>query len=206
MTDAGRYHHGNLRATLIAAGLEAARRQGPTALSLRELARATGVSASAAYRHFPDLEHLRAEVASAAREELGRRMLAALDEAAPRTPASEDVGGVAAAARFRASGEAYVRFAIEEPHLFEVAFEPYRAAPAELDDPNAWQILLDVVADMVATGRMDPEAAADAPIVAWSAAHGLASILVRRIDPGGVTPEDRVRTVIDRVGRALGIA
>jgi AcrR family transcriptional regulator len=56
------YHHGSLGPALIAAGLEAAREGGPSALTIRDLARRAGVSPAAAYRHFPDLDHLVAEV------------------------------------------------------------------------------------------------------------------------------------------------
>lgn len=49
-----RYHHGDLRAGLIRGGIAQLEQSGPEALSLRELARAMGVSASAPYRHFPN--------------------------------------------------------------------------------------------------------------------------------------------------------
>lgn len=46
------YHHGNLRAELIRLALDAAEREDLKNLSLRELARAAGVSPNAPYRHF----------------------------------------------------------------------------------------------------------------------------------------------------------
>ncbi|MFT3975751.1 MAG: helix-turn-helix domain-containing protein, partial [Sphingomonas bacterium] len=48
------YHHGDLRAALVAEGLLLIEEQGADDLSLRELARRVGVSATAVYRHFPD--------------------------------------------------------------------------------------------------------------------------------------------------------
>src|SRR3954467_4821962 len=52
------YHHGNLRAALVAEGAELARARGPEGVVLREVARRTGVSHNAAYRHFADREEL----------------------------------------------------------------------------------------------------------------------------------------------------
>lgn len=49
-----RYHHGNLRAALLAEAEATLRVSGVDALSLRELARAVGVSHGAPRRHFKD--------------------------------------------------------------------------------------------------------------------------------------------------------
>src|SRR6201999_3361048 len=48
------YHHGDLRAAAIAAGLELLKSRTADDLGLREVARAVGTSATALYRHFPD--------------------------------------------------------------------------------------------------------------------------------------------------------
>ena len=64
------YHHGNLRESLIEAGIELARSQGPDGVVLREVARRAGVSHNAAYRHFADREALLAEIARHGMREL----------------------------------------------------------------------------------------------------------------------------------------
>src|SRR5271155_3797955 len=48
------YHHGNLRAALIDAGLKLIEEKGVRALTLREIGTRVGVSRMAAYRHFSD--------------------------------------------------------------------------------------------------------------------------------------------------------
>ena len=58
------YHHGNLRPALVEAAVELARVSGPDGVVLREVARQTGVSHNAAYRHFADRDELLAEVAA----------------------------------------------------------------------------------------------------------------------------------------------
>ena len=50
----GRYHHGDLRTALIEEGLAQLDAKAPAEVSLREIARNVGVSATAVYRHFPD--------------------------------------------------------------------------------------------------------------------------------------------------------
>lgn len=56
MTDP--YHHGNLRAELIAQGITMLNRDGIAAFSLRKLSQELGVSHAAAYRHFSSREDL----------------------------------------------------------------------------------------------------------------------------------------------------
>jgi Bacterial regulatory proteins, tetR family len=52
--DARPYHHGDLRRALVEAALQAIAEVGPAAVSLRDLARRTGVSHAAPAHHFGD--------------------------------------------------------------------------------------------------------------------------------------------------------
>ncbi len=52
------YHHGDLRSALVEEGLRLLAASDAEHLSLREIARNAGVSATAVYRHFPDKEAL----------------------------------------------------------------------------------------------------------------------------------------------------
>lgn len=120
------YHHGNLRPALITAALRELAHAGPEGFALRSVARRAGVSAPAVYRHFRAKEDLLAAVASECAELLAAAMTAAV-AAAPPTPLE----------RFRATGIAYVRFAVAHPdyyralsvpNLFERATPDQRAA------------------------------------------------------------------------------
>ena len=188
------YHHGDLRRALVSAATELAASRGAEGVALREAARQVGVSPSAAYRHFPSREGLLAQVASEAREALARRMIEAT---APIRGASRR----AATARFKATGRAYIEFALDEPGLFEVAF---RACPPELyvpDDPSPYGVLSDAL-DALDRARLlaVPRAGAEAP--AWVAVHGAAVLL----GEGMLPRSDRdavVGATLDMVGGGL---
>src|SRR6195256_2223509 len=60
------YHHGDLRRTLLDAGVALARDGGPDAVVLREATRRAGVVPNAAYRHFASRQELLQAVRAAA--------------------------------------------------------------------------------------------------------------------------------------------
>src|SRR5262249_54398331 len=110
------YHHGQLRAALVDAGLELARTEGPDAVVLRAATRAAGVSHNAAYRHFGDRDQFLRAVCERCMSQLAllmERRMAEVPESDPTTTAS---------ARLAALGQAYVQFAITEPGWFRTAF------------------------------------------------------------------------------------
>jgi AcrR family transcriptional regulator len=195
--DARPYHHGHLEAALVDAGEAAARDGGAGAVTLRELAKSVGVSPAAAYRHFPSLDHLVAAVSQRARERLAARMIAARD-ALP-----DDGGPEAGWARFLATGRAYVAFGTSEPRLFETAFAPCPAPPRRADDPAAWDVLVGALDALEARGAITDERRTDAPLIAWSAVHGLASIIATGVLPEGSTPDAATDAVLLGVRRAL---
>ena len=189
MAERRSYHHGDLRAALVAAGVEAARRGGEPAVRLTQLAAQVGVSPAAAYRHFPDgLEDLLVAVGDVARRELAERLRSAVDGAR----GSRD-RAVAARRRFRASGEAYVAYVTEQPGLFQVASRHDRGRAADAD-PHA--LLEQVLDELVDAGALPPERRPRASVAAWAAVHGLAVLLtegpLRRLPPA------ERRRVVDR--------
>ena len=108
------YHHGDLRTALIDAGLHLTRAGGPEALTIREATRRVGVSPNAAYRHFADREALLRAVATA----IQHRMAARMRSSARRRGSTE----LPACDRLRAVGVGYIKFALDEPGWFTVAF------------------------------------------------------------------------------------
>lgn len=167
------YHHGNLRPALISAAADLARANGPDGVVLREVARKTGVSHNAAYRHFADREELLAEVAGVAMDRLEEAMVqrtAAVVGNSPRVKAFRQLSEI---------GRAYVYFALAEPGLFEVAFAAEKSNPRLLPGPEAggpYRVLGRALDELVATGAVSASRREGADVVCWSAVHGFAML------------------------------
>lgn len=175
------YHHGDLRKALVAHGLRLIETRDAATLSLREVARAAGVSATAVYRHFPDK---RALMAALAEEGLAR-----LYEAQAAAAAAEPDNAL------EATGRAYVRFALASPALFRVTFAWPDLPPTGLSDDAAGQLLHRNA--LVLCGG-DEAAAQLMALRAWSITHGLAMLML-----DGRLPQDDA--LIDATISAKGL-
>jgi AcrR family transcriptional regulator len=201
------YHHGDLRNALLAAALKLVARHGAEGFSLREAARALGVSPAAAYRHFEDRSAL---LRALAHEGLSHLALA-MEEAvasAPGEPGSTE----RAAAELARIGTAYVEFAVAHPSRFRVMFGPWCDLAQELAPEllprgrDPLHVLTDTLDGMVRAGAITAGAREGAEVSTWSAVHGLASLLV---DGGLLDGGDRARTcalVLRTVLLGLGVA
>lgn len=174
------YHHGDLRSALVEAGLEALKTTAIADMSLRQLARDVGVSATAVYRHFPDKQALMRALAVEGVEQLGRFQKAEAD------------GTENQAEAFAATGRAYVRFALAHPALFRLAFSQNEPVGETVFGENlAAQMLQDKAA--LATGG-DPTETRRLMIQAWSVVHGLAMLMLDKQLP---TDDALITSVID---------
>jgi AcrR family transcriptional regulator len=164
------YHHGDLRRALVDAARRLLEAEGPTALSLRAVAREAGVSPAAPYHHFKDKAELLDAVAQEGWEMLQTSMAEAKAKAEGR-------------GQLTALGIAYVCFARENPALYRVMYDaardkealPMDVADADPENGNAYCMVRDT---MVEHGA-DPTAATDlelSTIAAWCGAHGLAEM------------------------------
>jgi AcrR family transcriptional regulator len=184
-TDLGRagratYRHGDLRRVLLTAGIDMARAGGPSSVVLREATRRAGVAPNAAYRHFQDRAALLAAVCDAAQSALA----AAIEAEQAALPPTDDPAA-AAQARFRAVGSGYLRFARAEPGLFRTAFSvpdnldghdsAARAGPGGL---TPFQLLAAALDELVEAGVLPRERRPGVEFLAWSAVHGLATLLI----------------------------
>ena len=164
------FHHGDLQAALVTAGLRHVEKHGLNSLGLRQLALVTGVSPTAVYRHFVDLEHLKASVAKAAREVLGKMMQDALKSALTSRTAK------GATDRFLAIGGAYIDFGIKKPNLYEIAFICFDSPELEPDSPNPWDLLMNSLSELNEIGCLSDKNFKTAPMIAWSMVHGFAGL------------------------------
>jgi AcrR family transcriptional regulator len=159
------YHHGDLRAALIDAGLQLTRAGGPEALTIREATRRVGVSPNAAYRHFADRDALLEAVAAAIQHRMTARMRAS-------------VRGRGATELLRAVGVGYIKFALDEPGWFAVAFFGAGQSDETASAPP-YLALVEALDAMANAGALSPERRDGAEWPCWSAVHGFAELALR---------------------------
>lgn len=188
------YHHGDLPSALLDASLALIGARGVEAFSLRAAARDAGVHPAAVYRHFADRSELLGAVAAVGFGQLADRMAAAI-----ATRADPE-------ACFLAAGDAYVRFALDNPEYFRVMFGPYGSGPggaargrgAGSDGRSAYALLVEVLTGLAAAGPISGPIEA-ATLTAWSALHGLAALLV---DGAIALTDPEVDDAIDHLARS----
>lgn len=162
------YHHGDLRRALIDAASRLLEAEGPSALSLRAVAREAGVSPAAPYHHFKD----KGELLDAVAQEGWTLLDAALAKAKAAAPSPQ--------AAMNGLGVAYVCFARENPALYRVMYDTARDRE---DLPDEMQGNKDSayckVRDTLIDAGANPDDALDielATTAAWCSAHGLAEM------------------------------
>jgi AcrR family transcriptional regulator len=167
----GSYHHGDLRAALVAAAEAELIERGIEGFSLRSVAKRAGVSHAAPAHHFKDTVGLLTALAAEAARRLVASMQTALAEAPP------DPAG-----RIVASGIGYVDFALANPAMFDLLFGSKR--PDSQDETlvrhasEAFALLFDELALLYGD---DPLVSADGrrrTATAWALVHGIAQLLI----------------------------
>ncbi len=170
------YHHGDLRAALLAAAEEIVNRDGVAGLTLRGVARDVGASHAAPKNHFDDLTGLVSELAAVGFNRFAERMeVAAAGRSSPEH-------------KLNAIGRAYVEFALAEPGLFQLMFRGERLDKAR---PALHEAMLrafgTLTGSVAAAHEGDPDAARVTrahAARAWSVVHGFAILLLDdRLNP-----------------------
>jgi len=158
------YHHGSLRADVMAAAVAEVEAVGAAGVSLREIARRAGVSHAAPTHHFGDKTGLFTAIAAE-----GFRMSAE----AIRPVAFGTYG-------FLDGGAAYVGWAVQHPGYFEVM---YRPGLHRTEDPDlvaakdaAFAVLEGSAAELAE--HWDIDDVAGLVLAGWSMCHGLATLLL----------------------------
>ena len=189
------YHHGDLRAALVAAAAELLESEGASTLSLRSVARAAGVSHAAPYRHFRDKHELLEAVAAS-----GFRVLeSSLDEVQQRFPDDPRRQMVEAC-------QIYVRETLAHPHRAHLMFGGFLDAARRSEELRL--AAEESFAKLVETVRRGegslyrPIPTRDLVLTLWSATHGLAMLSaagrLETLDPEG-DPMARMEAVVDHI-------
>lgn len=178
MTDS--YHHGALRDALVQAALGIL--EEGEELSLRGVARRAGVSHAAPYHHFADRRALLAAVAAEGLVRLRSEIAGLLAE-----------GHLDGGDRMVELGVGYVRFALNNPHLFRLIFSAELSDRAALPDlQESFDISTEMLHQLVAraSGETDPVEIRYLSLRAWATAHGLANLLLDQQILGVLSNDD----------------
>jgi AcrR family transcriptional regulator len=166
-----RYHHGDLRRALLQAAVRTIQKHGFNALTLRAVGDELGVSRTALYRHFADKSALLTAVAAEGFRMFRLDLLAAWE------------GGGKGAAGFLAMGDAYIRFAMNNPWHYRVMF----GGGFELDesDPElkgegdgAFQALVDALVELQSSGLVRKDEPHQQAQLIWALVHGIAMLAI----------------------------
>jgi AcrR family transcriptional regulator len=190
------------RERLIRTALDLLAEQGLEGMTLRNIARRSGVSHSAPLRHFASLADLLAEVAA--------RGFRTLSEAIEKS-AAQLAPGVGPLARLRAGSRAYVECAVANPALFALMFRPElldgRNPSYVRDGGSAFER---VVVQVRAAQDAGWHAQRDTRVLAgtvWAALHGLSTLWAQGALSGpvpGASLEDALNTALELMDAAPG--
>jgi AcrR family transcriptional regulator len=167
----GEYHHGALREALLSAAEALLLERGVEAFSLRECARRAGVSHGAPAHHFGDARGLLTAFATAGFERMALRMQHYAQEA-----------GDDPEQRLAAVGRAYVDFALDHPAHFRLMFRSDRLDPDDMAlkqaGASAAQALAWSLSVALEHRGVDTQTLQERCLLAWSAVHGLAMLVL----------------------------
>jgi AcrR family transcriptional regulator len=188
------YHHGNLRAALLEAGVALLEKRGLEGLSLRQVAAGAGVSHAAPAHYFPTLKALLTALAAIGFERFDASMRRERDSAAQ-----------SADQQLQAAAVGYAKFATQNPGLFRLMFskdlidssDPILRQHADA----AFSQLKAISAPLVAMLGVDAGETDELQKLVWSVAHGYAHLYIegqmRVFDaahrPTGVSPPNLSR-------------
>jgi AcrR family transcriptional regulator len=175
------YHHGNLREALLEQAMIALRDGGIDELSLRELARAVGVSHAAPRRHFPDRQALLDALAI----EGFRRLGAALSEA----EAGDDGEFEPTLQR---CAHAYVTFATTDAALLEVMFAGKHTESVDQAAGQAFAPILTLILRGQAEHVLEDSDPERVGLMLLSVIHGIASLR-----SAGMVGADQLEWLVD---------
>lgn len=162
------YHHGNLQTELIEEGLALIHEKGRGDFSLRKLSKRVGVSPTACYNHFANVDELLAEMKNYVTKKFCDALLEDIDESEMATAAIR-------------MGKSYVNFFACNPHYFTFIYdnEEYRINLTEAAFEGnfaPFNIFKETAVKCMEHHHIDKERYRDNLLVMWATVHGLAAM------------------------------
>ncbi len=158
------------RAAIVDAASKLLEDSGPEAVTLRAVGEAAGVSRSAPYRHYADKAALMRALAERALRQIARRI---------RHGAEHYQGEWQ---RLRAGCQAYIDYAVERPHHYQLVFgdTPIAEPDPGLEEAadNAMAAVGELVAQAQDAGLLRPGPTREIATIVWVLLHGLAALQI----------------------------
>lgn len=172
-TDTGEkkpYHFGNLKEALIEQGLELIHEEGIEKFSLRKVAKNVGVSATACYNHFGNVDELLQEMYFY----VSSKFALALKQAVEHNPCHSITISM---------GVAYVEFFAAYPHYFNFLFDSKYLDIQIKETEITWnssftpfEIFVTGAKTVMRELNIDENELRDDLLVMWASVHGLAAM------------------------------
>jgi len=168
-------------------------------VTMRGIAAAVGVSATALYVYFSDKDAILDAIAA---EHFAALAMTLEQSIRPDRPAPENL---------RAGLRAYIAFALARPDVYRLTFlRTYRTVPeAECrivpEAETSFGILLRSVQDMIDAGYFPAKPAHLMAEALWACAHGIASLLLTLPEKFASDPEILIEQVVDMSVNGLRI-
>jgi len=164
------YHHGDLRNTLIEAGIGLINEEGISGFSLRKVAARCGVSHAAPYSHFKDVQELFAAMGDHVTNQFTACLQASVE--------GQDNPAVA----IRLLGTAYISFFEEHPAYFPFLYYQSGIAVHVDDAPGSeppyppFAVFKTTAYRLFRSMGLPPENDSKTLMAVWSTVHGIAAL------------------------------
>jgi len=165
------YHHGNLRNSLIEAGIELLNSEGEKNFSIRKVAVMCGVSNAAPYSHFKSKQELLEAMKSHVTDKFTEELNCSIKDADLDDPYT-----------LVKLGKSYVMFFIKNPQYYQFLFSQscikvnLNMNEGEESNYPPFNMLKDLHFKILGKMGFSEEKIKNAIISAWSTVHGLAAI------------------------------
>lgn len=165
-----KYHHGNLRNSLIEAGIKLIHDEGMQSLSIRKVAAACGVSHAAPRYHFQDKESL----LEAIREHITEKFTDELNFVVEHNQGNPEV--------LQELGASYLRFFLDNPYFYNLVFN-HMGLTIDLKDPDAvnyppFDVFKNCAAAVFEQINVPGEKCMQNVSAMWAMVHGITSLAV----------------------------
>lgn len=166
------YHHGDLRNSLIEAGIELINKEGEEKFSLRKVASLCGVSHAAPYSHFQNKE----ELLEAMQAYVTNQLMERFEEITKTFSDPNDQKLVISL------GKSYIMFFVNNPNYFPFLFaQPWMEINLSLNDDGSknfppFELFKTTMFRVLRASGFSDDKLEDAIISCWATVHGLSAI------------------------------